>query len=266
MSRFALLSGALAAVALGVAAGPSRPARTAAPEVHDVLAAQRAGLVSVRYIPNDSRSAQIVVTNRSDRPLTLRLPDSFAGVPVLAQFGGGMAGPMGGGVNGPGGFAAANVPQAAAGAGVPNGGPGLGAAGGFQSLPPERTRSIRVPTVCLEYGKPEPTPRVAYELVPLASRAGDPRLTTVLQGLASGEVSQKVAQAATWHIASGLSWDQLAAETIKHSGGDKDVAFFTPEELEAARAVVEIATRREADSSPASSAESTAGAVGTGNS
>lgn len=231
-----------------------------------MLAAEQAGLVSVRYIPNDSRSAQIVVTNRSDRPLTLRLPEAFAGVPVLAQFPGGMGGFGAQGMN-VGGFAAANVPQAAAGAGVPNGGPGLGAAGGFQSLPPERTRTVRVPTVCLEYGKPEPTPRVAYQLVPLASRSTDPRLPMVLQGLASGEVSQKVAQAATWHIASGLTWDQLAAETIKHSGGDRDVSFFTAEELEAARAVVEIATRRQAEAQPTGRAgESTVGASGTGNS
>lgn len=232
-----------------------------------MLAAEQAGLVSVRYIPNDSRSAQIVVTNRSDRPLTLRLPEAFAGVPVLAQFGGGMAGPMGAGGMNVGGFAGANMPQAAAGAGVPNGGPGLGAAGGFQSLPPERTRSVRVPTVCLEYGKPEPTPRVAYQMVPLASRAGDPRLTMVLQGLATGDLSQKVAQAATWHIASGLTWDQLAAETIKHSGGDRDVAFFTPEELDAARIVVEIATRRQSETQPTVKAgESAVSESGAGNS
>ena len=265
MSRLSMLACAVAALALGVAAGPSR---TTAPEVHDMLAAEQAGLVTVRYIPNDSRSAQIVVTNRSDRPLTLRMPEAFAGVPVLAQFGaGGAGGPFGAGMNGPGGFAAANVPQAAAGAGVANGGPGLGAAGGFQSLPPERTRSVRVPTVCLEYGKPEPTPRVAYQLVPLASRASDPRLTAVLQGLASGELSQKVAQAATWHIASGLTWDQLAAETIKHSGGDRDVAFFTPEEVEAARAVVEIVTQRHAETRPTVKAgESANGTSDAGNS
>jgi hypothetical protein len=265
MSRLAMFACAVAALALGVAAGPSR---NAAPEVHDMLAAEQAGLVSVRYIPNDSRSAQIVVTNRSDRPLTLRLPEAFAGVPVLAQFGGGMAGPMGAQGMNVGGFAGANTPQAAAGAGVPNGGPGLGAAGGFQSLPPERTRSVRVPTVCLEYGKPEPTPRVAYQMVPLASRAGDPRLTMVLQGLASGDLSQKVAQAATWHIASGLTWDQLAAETIKHSGGDRDVAFFTEEELEAARIVVEIATRRQSETQPTviNAGESAVSPSGAGNS
>ena len=58
----------------------------------DVLEAEAEGLVEVKYIPNDSRSAQIVVANRTDQPLTLRLPDAFTGVPVLAQFGGGIGG------------------------------------------------------------------------------------------------------------------------------------------------------------------------------
>ena len=85
------------------------PATAAA--VTDVLEAEKDGLVNVRFIPNDSRSAQIIVTNRSRKPLTLRLPHAFAGVPVAAQMGmggmgggmGGMRGGMGGGMGGMGG-------------------------------------------------------------------------------------------------------------------------------------------------------------------
>ena len=69
----------------------------------DILDAEKAGLVDVKYIPNDSRSAQIVIDNKSDQPLTLRLPKAFVGVPVLAQFGGGgIGGGMGGGMGGGG--------------------------------------------------------------------------------------------------------------------------------------------------------------------
>ncbi|NDC64232.1 MAG: hypothetical protein EBZ59_09685, partial [Planctomycetia bacterium] len=53
-----------------------------------ILEAEARGIVTIKYIPNDSRSAQIIVTNRSRRPATLRLPAAFAGVPVLAQLGG----------------------------------------------------------------------------------------------------------------------------------------------------------------------------------
>lgn len=68
----------------------------------DILDAEKAGLIEVKYIPNDSRSAQIVIDNKSDQPLTLRLPKAFVGVPVLAQFGGGGigGGGMGGGMGG----------------------------------------------------------------------------------------------------------------------------------------------------------------------
>ena len=57
----------------------------------NILDAEKEGLVEVKYIPNDSRSAQIVVNNKTNQPLTLRLPSAFVGRPVLAQFGGGGA-------------------------------------------------------------------------------------------------------------------------------------------------------------------------------
>ncbi|NDC55112.1 MAG: hypothetical protein EBZ74_12805, partial [Planctomycetia bacterium] len=70
---------------------------------HDLLAAETAGLVEVRYIPNDARSAQVIVTNKSRKPLSLRLPAAFAGVPVLAQMMGmGMGGRGGAGFGGAG--------------------------------------------------------------------------------------------------------------------------------------------------------------------
>ena len=73
---------------------PARPVPAAVPR--DVLEAETAGLIELKYIPNDSRSAQVVVKNNSDQPLTLQLPEAFAGVPVLAQMGMGGMGGMGG--------------------------------------------------------------------------------------------------------------------------------------------------------------------------
>jgi hypothetical protein len=73
--------------------------------VPDLFEAEERQLVSLRYIPNDAKSAQIIVTNRTRRPLTLRLPAAFAGIPVLAQMGG--MGGMGGGQQG--GFAAGGI-------------------------------------------------------------------------------------------------------------------------------------------------------------
>jgi hypothetical protein len=53
-----------------------------------------------------------------------------------------------------------------------------------------------------------------------------------------------VAQAAAWHIANGLSWERLAAETIDHIGGVPDEPFFTAAELAAARQLADVADQR----------------------
>ena len=108
------------------AVGQTAPGgRSAAEPARDVLEAERAGEVEVRFIPNDSRSAQIVVSNRGDGPLTLRLPAAFAGVPVLAQMGMGMGqGGVGFGSGGIGG-----TPQNVGGGGMNNAGMGIGGGG-----------------------------------------------------------------------------------------------------------------------------------------
>lgn len=255
MRRFAIcalmLTGAI--VVSAASAREPRPRSLAAPaETHGLLQAEEAGLVTVKYIPNDSRSAQIVVTNRSERPLTLRLPEVFAGVPVLAQMGGNGGGQAGFGAGGIG-----AAPQTTGGAGPQNQGMNIGGqqGGGMFSLPPEKTRVVKVTTVCLEHGKPEPSPIRPYKLVELESYSDDPRLEQLMQSIGKGEVSQKVAQAAAWHIANGLTWQQLAAEKIDHAGGDPDEPFFTPAELQAAFKVVEIVTKRaDAATSPSQSA------------
>jgi hypothetical protein len=119
----AVLVGSLFASGAVTAAPPESASAASSSEVHEALAAQAAGLVEVRFIPNDSRSAQIIVTNRSDKPLSIRLPAVFAGVPVLAQMGGG--GNQAG--FGAGGIGAA--PQSVGG-GVQNAGMGIGGQGG----------------------------------------------------------------------------------------------------------------------------------------
>jgi hypothetical protein len=218
--------------------------------VPDLFEAEERQLVSLKYIPNDAKSAQIIVTNRTRRPLTLRLPAAFAGIPVLAQMGG-----MGmGGGGGQAGFGAGGIgggPQATGGGGgglggqgmngMGGGGMGMGGGGAF-SIPPERSRTFRVPTVCLEYGKHEPSSRMPYKLSKVDTFSSDPKLAVVLEGLGRGQLSQKVAQAAAWHIANGLSWEKLAAEKIDHAGGTPDEPYFSQAELIAAHRVVAVAT------------------------
>jgi hypothetical protein len=134
MSRLLFPAAALVLAALAapvVARGPAVASSSALADAQDILAAEAAGLVNVKFIPNDSRTAQVVVTNRSDRPLTLRLPAGFAGVPVLAQMGGMQGGGFGAGGIGGG---AQNVGGGGmmGGAGSMMGGPGMRGGGGPQ--------------------------------------------------------------------------------------------------------------------------------------
>jgi len=310
--------------------------------VQDVLAAQDAGLVDVKFIPNDSRSAQVIVASRVDRPLTLRLPASFGAVPVLAQFGqqgmgGGMGGMGGMGMGGMGGM------QNMGGGGMGMGGMGgMGMGGGMGqgfcwiarevygvhdtrwlafrdwmeheapaslqcgyamygedvagwlrtrpvakavarpvmdlaivgrptpgvahlSVPPAdavpsftvfpaKSRVMRIATVCLDHGKREPNARVPYRMVALDACSTDPRLADVLEALSRGVLTQKTAQAASWHLSSGRTWEQLAAEVIQMAGGaDPDVRVFSPAELLAAKQFVDDATRRHGPAAPGAS-------------
>lgn len=319
-------------------------ASSATAEVRDVLAAEAEGLAEVKFIANDARSAQVVVTNRGDRPLTLRLPAAFAGVPVLAQMGGGQGAGFGaGGIGG--------VPQNVGGGGMQNQGMGIGGAPGgnpfcwvarevygvhdprwlafrqwmvwsapawlqklyleqgedFAGWVRERpaakavmrlamdrviaadcsgtkdgglfrvattapdaftkpftvaaggTVAVKVPTVCLEYGKREPTARMPYKLAAFEKVSQDPKVALILGGLATGHLSQKVAQAAAWHLASGRTWEQLAAEVIDRAGGDPDLPVFSAAELGAARQAVEVATRLATERPAADSAVDSAG-------
>ncbi len=326
-NRFVFISAIALAAAVGFlpAAGQGQSAGEAESPL-DVLTAEQEGLVAVRFIANDSRSAQVVVVNQADRPLTLRLPAAFAGIPVLAQMGQQGAGFGAGGIGG--------IPQNVGGGGMQNQGMGIGGAAGgnpfcwvarevygvhdhrwlafrewmiwrapgwLQDLyrshgeavagwlherpaakavlrlamdqvaatpgptpaaaalrvtsPADgghakpftvvagKTVAIRVPTVCLEYGRREPMPRMPYRLEPLSKASQDPRVALILGGLASGQLTQKVAQAAAWHLSSGRTWDQLAAEVIDRAGGDPDLPVFSRAELAAAKRAVEIAAR-----------------------
>lgn len=223
-------------------------ATSSASQASELFAAEADGLVAVKYIPNDSRSAQVIITNRTSKPLSLRLPAAFAGVPVLAQMG------MGGGGGAAAGFGAGGIgggPQATGGGLGGQGMNGMGGGGGAFSIPPQKARVLRVTTVCLEHGKPEPSSRHPYKLAAVESFSTDPKLAAVLESLGRGELSQKVAQAAAWSISNGMSWEQLAAEKIDHAGGVPDEPYFTPAELMAAQRVVAIATQQAAARQPA---------------
>ena len=85
----------LAATALAAENRP-RPAKIGEynPDAQTVemFAAMEKGDIAVKLIPKDSTQSKIIIENKTDEPLNVKLPDAFAGVPILAQVGGGAGG------------------------------------------------------------------------------------------------------------------------------------------------------------------------------
>ncbi|HTN04030.1 MAG TPA: hypothetical protein VL132_19225 [Planctomycetaceae bacterium] len=191
----------------------------AAEEV-ELFAAIEAGQVSARLIPQNARKGNVLFENKTDKPLTIKLPDAVIGVPVKnAQFGGGMGG-MGGGMG------------------------GMGGGGGFFSIPPEKVVSIPIQSVCLEHGKPEPSVRSEYTLIPVEKVNDDPILYEVLTLVGTGKVDSQVAQAAAWHLKDKLSWQELAMESNQRLGGLPPEPVFSTRQLMAAQQLLSIAKER----------------------
>jgi hypothetical protein len=210
----------------------------------EMFAAIDAGELDVVLIPRDSKRMTLQVKNKTDKPLAVRLPHAFAGVPVLAQigplggpFGGGaLGGPFGGGGGGGGG-----APQAV-GSGFPA--PGGFAPGGIMNIPAGKVVKVKRESVCLEHGKPEPGPRVEYRIARLETVSDDPAVRELLAKFAQSGGDQRIAQIAAWHLANGMTWEQLSALTIKQFNGKHRPQFSREEIAAAKKAVASLPSRQ----------------------
>ena len=213
----------------------------------EMFAAMKSGDIDVKFIPKDDREARVMFTNKTKRPLSVRLPEAFAAVPVLAQRGapgmGGMGGGMGGGMNQ-----------------MMGGGMG-GMGGGMMNMPAEKMddgisitivagkmASYKIVTVCLEHGKRDPRPAVPYEIRPLETVSTKPGVAELLTLLGYGRIDQRGAQAAAWHLANDMSWEQLSQKRIQTVLGDGG-SYFTPDQIAIGVDVAQIATTAAANRS-----------------
>ena len=94
-----------------------------------------------------------------------------------------------------------------------------------------------------------------YDLKPIEAYSTKPGVADICAMVTRGEVSQRVAQAAAWHLNSGMSWEELAAKKIEHLVGP-DTPYFSHEELAIAYKAAEVAKEREAARAKASKSES----------
>ncbi len=104
-------------------------------------------------------------------------------------------------------------------------------------------KKVKVAMVCLEHGKPDPNPKMAYKIVPIEEFTDDHKIRILCEALADGHVAQNTAQAAAWHIMDKMSWEQLAAKNRVESKYTGTVKWFSPIELRSAIAVVAEVTR-----------------------
>ncbi len=187
------------------------------------------GSLTTKFVPQGSSGGFLLVTNSTEESVTVELPDAFVAVPVLKQFGGGLGGGgLGGGGLGGGGLGGGGLggqqgggqnQNAGGGFGGGGGGGGLGGGGqqggGFFSIPPERT--VRVPFVsaCLNHGKPDPSPRLEYELMPVEDYTQDEVLSELIRMVGSGRFDQHSAQAAVWNRTDNMNWQMLAEKSTR---------------------------------------------------
>ncbi len=214
------------------------------PVVVGLFEAVEAGQIEVRLIPRDAASGQLIVANKTRQPLTVKLPEAFAGVPVLAQGAVGLGGGPGNGENGGNANANQGFGGGFGGGGLGGGGQWGGGGGGVFNVPLGRAVKLKTVGVCLEHGKVDPNPRVAYALRPIESFTQDAAVIALVEMLGRGEIDQRAAQAAAWHLANGLSWQTLATKIgAKHLDGRTE-PYFTAAELDRGLRIAGAAERR----------------------
>jgi len=239
MKRFSILSFALS-VGLAFVANSyaDRPLSNSkfdpSAEQVELFAAMDEGRIDVKVIPKNEFGGNLLIENKGEVPLTVKLPAGFVGVPVLAQFntfgGGGQMG-AGGGQQGGG------QNQAFGGGGIGGQQGGGGQQGNFFSIPPQKVLRVPYTSVCLEHGKPVPHARTPYKLIPVEQYTEDPVLQSLVKMVGTGRLDTPSAQAAAWNVANGMSWDELAAKKYDRIGVP-DSPYFSRNQLLAAQSIV----------------------------
>ena len=98
------LAVAVAIPILTWAAGPEKAPKNEPPAKEvELFAGMKSGEIEAVLIYKDATQGSINIKNKTGQPLAIKLPEAFAGVPILAQRGGGGGGNAGGLLGGGGG-------------------------------------------------------------------------------------------------------------------------------------------------------------------
>lgn len=259
-TRTLLGLGLLLLGASAVTAGSDRPLKHSPYDPHaatvKLFEGLKCGAISVKVVPNGAKGGSLFLTNQTQEPLTVQMPQSFVGVPVKAQFGtfGAGQGTSQFGQNSGIGNGAGNNMGAAAGTQAIGGSTGSNLSGatgtgingssssnpfpqGFFSIPADKTLRVPYTSVCLNHGLNEPTSRAHMELMAVEDYTSDPVLQALINQIGSGEQHVRTLQAAVWHVANGISWQELAGKGTSpiRVPGDN---YFSTAQMQAAQAIV----------------------------
>lgn len=92
-------------------------------------------------------------------------------------------------------------------------------------------------TVCLDFGKDDPNPRVPYQLVPPDQYVRHPHVLELLKVWSRTPLPVMTVQLAAWHFENGLSWQQML---LLGRGPDRRMAlYFLPQRVVQARELAE---------------------------
>jgi len=234
----------------------------AAPQV-DLFEAVDRGHVTVRLIPKSAKGGRVLIENKTDKPLTVKIPEAVAGVSIHSQIANVQGGNQGqvlfgldkvgaGNEQGPqqlgGGIGPALGKDQPAG-NNPGFGPGQGIGGqgigqGLFSVPAGTVISLQFNSVCLEHGKPEPTSNSKYTLIPVSRISRDPVLYQLLVVVGAGKVDKQAAQVAAWHLANRMSFQELSVVTNTTVGSLTQTPDFTLDQITKAEQLVARARER----------------------
>jgi hypothetical protein len=155
--------------------------------------------------------------NKSQRRLNVIVPPGLVASSTAVGQGG-----RGGGGGGGGGLQSMGLGSAANREGAFGEFRGNGPVGGLQSVPVSdeprsrevavpvgETIELSVPAVCLNFGKPTPTPRDTFTLMDVEEYSTDPRVRRALRSLATFGTSQGVAQAVMWRVCNDLPFQTM---------------------------------------------------------
>lgn len=209
-----------------------QPAADAAVDWYDAL---DQGTIAIELTAHDYSNLTIRVRNQTDEPIIVGLPWLFVAVPKgreAAREEGSLAGgydhqTLGGSMLG----LATNRREAHQ----------AGELGEVQltlELGARRVARRKLDVFCLEFGKPDPTPQIPYEMRRYELLGADSRVADVLKLHAARQTPQRVAQLAIWHLANRVAWENLARVPVRRASG-RVAPRFTPSEIEAARQLVQ---------------------------